>query len=614
MKRIKDIKRLISILLITVMTAGLITGCAGSGESSDRESVTVYMWSSVLLDSYAPYIQEQLPDVDVEFIVGNNDLDYYKFLKENGQLPDIITCRRFSLHDANDLKDSLLDLSTTEEAGAVYDSYIGNFTNTDDTINWIPLCGEADGLVANKELFDKYNIPLPTDYDSLVSACKKFEQQGIRGFVADFAYDYTCMEILQGLSISEINSMEGRLWRSKYEDPANLEVTGLDREIWPGVFQRMENFIKDVNIQPEDINLDYDPTINMFMEGKAAIIRSGGSNTVAFNDMGIEAVFLPYFCQDGEEWMLTYPAFQVAVNKDAESDESHMKDVMKVLEVMVSDGGQNSLAEGQHVITYSQNVNLKMSPALDNLKKNIEQNQMYIRIASNDFFATSLDVVHKMITGEYDAQQAYTEFNRQLEDTSVTEPEKILTIGETYSNRFKPEGGRESSSAMAGSLRDLYGSDVLIAPAYSFTETVIKADYSEEMVSSMIMPNTLLAWDSQMTGAQLKDYIKASVEGIDGGFRPFNQGMLPAVSGVSIEVEASDDGFVLTKVLKDGKELDDNEKLKVTCLNTQGFMDPFLADEEYKFRGYELRVSEQWLEYIKNGGNIAAPEAYITLK
>ena len=80
-----------------------------------------------LYDKYAPYIQSQLPDVNIEFVVGNNDLDFYKFLDENGGLPDIITCCRFSLHDASPLKDSLMDLSTTNEAGAVYNTYLNNF-------------------------------------------------------------------------------------------------------------------------------------------------------------------------------------------------------------------------------------------------------------------------------------------------------------------------------------------------------------------------------------------------------------------------------------------------------------------------------------------------------
>lgn len=607
-------KKTISILLTLVMMMSLLTGCSSESSEDDKETVTVYMWSQVLYNSYAPYIQQQLPDVDVQFIIGNNDLDYYKFLKENGELPDIITCRRFSLHDSDALRDQLMDLSSTEEAGAVYESYIGNFTNEDGTVNWIPLCGEADGFVANKELFDKYDIPLPTDYDSLVYACREFEKHGIRGFEADFTYDYTCMEILQGLSISDINSLEGRMWRSAYEDPNNLEVTGLDDEVWPEAFERMEDFIEDAGIRPEDCELGYDEVMNRFMEGKVAVIRSGGSNTVELNEMGVEAVFLPYFCDDGEQWMLTYPAFQVAVNKDAAEDESKKEAVMKVLEVMVSDGGQNSLAEGQDVITYSRDVDLEMSPYLDSLKPLIEQNRMYIRIASNDFFAASLDVVQKMINGELDADAAYEEFNRQLEDATVPEAETVLTPDRTYSNVFRNDGGRESSSVMVNSLRECYGSDVAVAPAYSFTETVIKADYSEKLVAGMIMPNALQAFSCEMTGEQLREYLKYSVEGVEGGFTPFNRGSLPAVSGISIEVEQDGDGFVLKKVMKDGKELKDSEKLSVVCLNTQQYMDPLIEAAGFEFTVDDMRVADRWPAYIIGGGKIAAPENYITLR
>ena len=182
-------KRLISAGLTMAMTALLFTGCAVQDKSEKEDSISVYLWSAVLYDTYAPYIQFQLPDVDIEFVVGNNDLDFYKFMKENGALPDIITCRRFSLHDAADLQEQLMDLSTTEEAGAIYESYLKNFTNNDDTVNWLPLCGVVDGIVANREVFEKYDIPLPTDYESFVSACQAFEAEGIRGFVADFEYD-----------------------------------------------------------------------------------------------------------------------------------------------------------------------------------------------------------------------------------------------------------------------------------------------------------------------------------------------------------------------------------------------------------------------------------------
>lgn len=102
-------------------------------------------------------------------------------------------------------------MSTSDEAGTIYESYIVNFTNADGSVYWLPVCGESDGMVANRALFEEYDIPLPTDYDSMIAACQAFEEKGIRGFVADFDYDYTCMEILQGLSIPEITSLEGSM-------------------------------------------------------------------------------------------------------------------------------------------------------------------------------------------------------------------------------------------------------------------------------------------------------------------------------------------------------------------------------------------------------------------
>ncbi len=95
-----------------------------------------------------------------------------------------------------------MNLAMTNEAGAVYNNYLTNFMNEDGSINWLPVCADAHGFVVNRGLFEKYDIPLPTDYDSFVSACQAFAQVGVRGFTADYAYDYTCMETLQGLSAS----------------------------------------------------------------------------------------------------------------------------------------------------------------------------------------------------------------------------------------------------------------------------------------------------------------------------------------------------------------------------------------------------------------------------
>ena len=165
--------------------------------------------------------------------MGNNDLDFYRFLKENGGLPDIITCCRFSLHDANPLKDSLMDLSTTNEAGAVYNTYLNNFMNQDGSVNWLPVCADAHGFVVNKDLFKKYHIPLPTDYKSFVSACQAFKRWGSVDLRQIIFMIILAWKHCRGLSASELSTAAGRKWRTAYSDPDNTKREGLDSKVWP---------------------------------------------------------------------------------------------------------------------------------------------------------------------------------------------------------------------------------------------------------------------------------------------------------------------------------------------------------------------------------------------
>ena len=609
--------RIISALMVLVMGALLMTGCGGkSTEKEDAETLTVYLWSTNLYDKYAPYIQEQLPDINIEFVVGNNDLDFYKFLDENGGLPDIITCCRFSLHDASPLKDSLMDLSTTNEAGAVYNTYLNNFKNEDGSVNWLPVCADAHGFVVNKDLFEKYGIPLPTDYDSFVFACQAFEEKGIRGFTADYFYDYTCMETLQGLSAADLTSTEGRKWRTAYSDPANTEKVGLDDVVWPKAFERMNQFIQDTNLGPDDLNMTYDDVVDMYQNGEVAMYFGTSAAVKMFQDQGIDTAFLPFFEENGEKWLMTTPYFQVALNRDLEQDEARKEKAMKVLNVMLSDEGQNKIiSEGQDLLNYSQNVTLKLTEYLQDVKPVIEENHMYIRIASNDFFAISKDVVSKMISGNYDAEQAYQAFDAQLlEDENVSD-DVVLSSSKSYSNYFHSEGGNESYSVMANTLRDIYGTDVLLATGNSFTGSVLKADYTEKMTGDMIMPNGLAAYKKEMSGAELKELVKSFVEGYEGGLVPFNQGSLPVVSGISMEIKENEDGYTLSEVKKDGKKIQDDDSFTVTCLAIPRHMESLLADKDSTFEAEDTTVKDTWINYVLEGDVVLAePEDYITLR
>ena len=618
----RTLRRLISVLAVLALGLSLLTGCGTKSpeeveKQEDAQTIQVYLWSNSLYESYAPYVQAQLPDVNIEFIVGNNDLDFYKFLQQNGGLPDIITCCRFSLHDAAPLKDSLMNLALTNEAGAVYNTYLNSFKNEDGSVNWLPVCADAHGFVVNRSLFEQYDIPLPTDYASFVAACQAFEAVGIRGFTADYAYDYNCMETLQGLSAAELTTTEGRKWRTAYSDPASTVRVGLDDAVWPGAFERMEQFIQDTHLTADDLALTYDDVTGMFRNGEVAMYFGSSAGVKMFQDEGIDTIFMPFFCQNGEKWIMTTPYFQVALNRDLEQDTARREKAMKVLNVMLSEDAQNRIvADGQDVLSYSQNVPLRLTEYMKDVRDVVEENHMYIRIASNDFFAISKDVVSRMIAGEYTAKQAYRAFNAQLlAEEEPAADETVLTSGKSYSNVFHANGGNAAFSVMANTLRGVYGTDVLLATANSFTGSVLKADYNQKMADSMIMPNSLMSRQRTMTGAELKETVRAYVEGCEGGFVPFNRGSLPIVSGIAVEVKENNGSYTLTGITRNGQPLRDDDTITVTCLATSKQMEALLASKSGTSEDGDAWVKNTWRDHVSGGGAAPAePENYMTLR
>ena len=618
----RTLYRMFSVLMALVMAVSLLTGCGTKSaeqvqKQEDAQTIQVYLWTTGLYENYAPYIQAQLPDVNIEFIVGNNDLDFYKFLQQNGGLPDIITCCRFSLHDAAPLKDSLMNLAMTNEAGAVYNTYLNSFKNEDGSVNWLPVCADAHGFVVNRSLFEQYDIPLPTDYESFVSACQAFEKAGIRGFTADYAYDYTCMETLQGLSAAELTTTEGRKWRTAYSDPTSTARVGLDNAVWPGAFERMAQFIQDTHLTADDLAQTYDDVMDLFRNGEVAMYFGSSAGVKKFQDEGIDTTFLPFFSQNGEKWIMTTPYFQVALNRDLEQDTARRSNAMKVLNVMLSEEAQNRIvADGQDVLSYSQNVPLRLTDYMKDVRSVVEENHMYIRIASNDFFAISKDVVSKMIAGEYTAKQAYRAFNTQLlAEEAPAADEIVLTSGKDYSNVFHADGGSAAFSVMANTLRGVYGTDVLLATANSFTGSVLQADYTQKMAASMIMPNGLISRRRTMTGAELKETVRAFVEGWEGGFVPFNRGSLPVVSGIAVEVKEENGSYTLTGITRNGQPLRDDDTVTVTCLATEKQMAALPASESGTSAGEDTWVKNTWRDHVSGGGAaLAEPENYITLR
>ena len=258
---------------VLVATA-VLSGCGQSKKevSKNDDHLTVYLWENRLMKNIAPYIHEQFPDQDIEFIIGNNDTDLYSYFKEHDELPDIITVRRFSGTDAQDLQPYLMDFASYDVVSKYYSYAVQYYKNEEDEIQWLPICGIPQTIIANKTLFDQYGIKIPENYEEYVQACQQFYDNGIKPYSMDLGEDWSNNEIIQAAAIGEFTSLDGIEWRNGAETAA--DEVNFDDALLPAGLLRESVHVKNraqivivtkcpPDIKPIDFNI-ITKSLNLF--------------------------------------------------------------------------------------------------------------------------------------------------------------------------------------------------------------------------------------------------------------------------------------------------------------------------------------------------------------
>ena len=614
-------KRLISVFLTLALTLG-ITGC-DADKKDDKVQITMYLWDKSMSKEFTPWLEEQFPDIDFTFVVAYNTMDFYTDLNERGMLPDIITCRRFSLNDAAHMSDLLMDLRQTEVVGSFYESYIENNREPNGAVRWLPMCAEVDGYIANIDLFEEYGIPLPTNYAEFADACRRFEEQGIIGYINDYREDYSCMEALQGCAIPNLVGADGTIWRIQYENETDSSPVGLDDKVWREVFSKFEQYIQDTCLEPEDADTDLGIVKPAFLEGRAAIMRGTASDcTTLIIDPGINCAMLPYFGEKTEDnWLLTYPTCQVAVSKAVEQDERKADAVNRVLKTMFSEEGQRRVAVNNAVLSYNKNVSIELGDAFSLVEDCIKRNHLYIRLATTEMFSVSQDVVQKMIRGEYGAEGAYEDFNAQLTVVDSEEAPEIVTTQQTAYDYAFGEHGSPAASALLNTLRRQNGSDIAVGYSSVITAPVFTGDYSEQQIKWLVANRTLLR-EGRFTGAELKQLMEWLINAKEDGSNPIrHKNLIPVTGGMEYSIKDNGDGsYKLGDITINGAPLDDNAVYSVMLLGDNNYIIadyfcncPMPEELDQKMELKEEKAADVLTAALAGGNQMEAPTEYVTV-
>ena len=594
------------VLLVT----GILAGC---GQSKKDDHLTVYLWENRLMKNIAPYIHEQFPDQDIEFIIGNNDTDLYSYFKEQGELPDIMTVRRFSGTDAQDLQPYLMDFASYDVVSKYYSYAVEYYKNTDDEIQWLPICALPQTIIANKTLFDQYGIKVPENYEEYVQVCQQFYDKGIKPYSMDLAEDWSNQEIIQAAAIGEFTSLDGIDWRNKAETSAG-EIK-FDDVLWKRIFSETSQFLKDSHFSEEDINVNSNTGTQMFVEGKSAMFHGQPTDMQKLQDqMDAELIRIPYFSQTSDSsFVYMFPSLNIAFNKELEKNQEKLDTALDVLDCMNSEQGQKLIADGSGVISFNTDVP-SMMQNVPGLEEEIKDTSIYIRYSAQKSFDASLEAVHGLLSGKMDEMQAYNAF-RSAMNSKDSKEKSTVNFENEYSISLNDKSGRDAASSILTTIREENDAQLALTPYYYYTSSIYKGECTSSRVGLMTAKNSdTPLYLVKLNGEQVYELVKKYLTEADENFYVTTKYELPIASGMKIIVKNEENGFSLKDITINDKKIDTEKEYSILLTDTTKSIlkkiNPKCAIEQIE----DTTLSSAWIAAMSNGQQPSAPEDYIEVE
>ena len=574
------------VLLVT----GILAGC---GQSKKDDHLTVYLWENRLMKNIAPYIHEQFPNQDIEFIIGNNDTDLYSYFKEHGELPDIMTVRRFSGTDAQDLQPYLMDFASYDVVSKYYSYAVEYYKNTDDEIQWLPICALPQTIIANKTLFDQYGIKVPENYEEYVQVCQQFYDKGIKPYSMDLAEDWSNQEIIQAAAIGEFTSLDGIDWRNKAETSAG-EIK-FDDVLWKRIFSETSQFLKDSHFSEEDINVNSNTGTQMFVEGKSAMFHGQPTDMQKLQDqMDAELIRIPYFSQTSDSsFVYMFPSLNIAFNKELEKNQEKL--------------------DGSGVISFNTDVP-SMMQNVPGLEEEIKDTSIYIRYSAQKSFDASLEAVHGLLSGKMDEMQAYNAF-RSAMNSKDSKEKSTVNFENEYSISLNDKSGRDAASSILTTIREENDAQLALTPYYYYTSSIYKGECTSSRVGLMTAKNSdTPLYLVKLNGEQVYELVKKYLTEADENFYVTTKYELPIASGMKIIVKNEENGFSLKDITINDKKIDTEKEYSILLTDTTKSIlkkiNPKCAIEQIG----DTTLSSAWIAAMSNGQQPSAPEDYIEVE
>ena len=196
------------------------------------------------------------PETALRTRLVKNDVPDVMTLNANGTFGEFASAKIF--RDFS--KDPVL-----EPVNPAYLSVIGALGSGEKgEVNGVPFAANASGLLYNEELFAKYHVPVPTTFDGLIAAARKFKAAGVTPFYGMLADAWTAQSPLAPLSAQ---LQPDRFFEQRFADRTTFA------DGWRSTATELAKLYDYT--QPDPLSKGYEDGTAAFAKGESAMLLLG---------------------------------------------------------------------------------------------------------------------------------------------------------------------------------------------------------------------------------------------------------------------------------------------------------------------------------------------------
>ncbi len=365
-------KILITIMIILTVLA-INVNSAGQKEAATVGKVTITMLDlnpegSPFIEALNKSFMEQNPGIIIEYeAMSSRQYDQrIQALAAANDLPDIVTTQMFPQYKLMAKNNLFMDLTNTDIVkSGIFDDIAATCLVKDDKVYGLTWNHLAVGAFYDKDIFAKYGLDIPLNWDEFLNACRTLKTNGVTPIVSDLGDGWTCMYI--------INNAVGNKIYSKNPDYDKDLMSGkvkLNSPEWNDIFEKIK-YIYDQGYYGENpMGGKYEQSLSDFANRKGAMHIIGTWVIPVFNQLNPDlnySMFPVPFNEKGKEVYITLEG-ELGMSIAANSD--HKEEALKYFEYFFTRKPYEGYLKGKKGFSAVKGIDVAFDPSVQYIVDN----------------------------------------------------------------------------------------------------------------------------------------------------------------------------------------------------------------------------------------------------